>query len=183
MKDSTRYNYEKRIARDIRKIWALYDRRSQTGRLRYLLLQWGKKIAKYEQKLLAIKYCEGENQSTHPDTLAALETRSKLVAETIQNTTRKRLENDKDLTRSDIETPGRAEMIAITETTFFIWLAVSEIKKRCSNTLMVWVTSDDERVCPVCGPLHLKPNVGKAWRGLTPPAHPGCRCNVKLMRK
>ena len=50
----------------------------------------------------------------------------------------------------------------------------------------VWQTADDERVCPVCGPMHHKTSAvngvfkvaGKqVW---TPPMHPNCRCTVKL---
>ncbi|MFD6097195.1 hypothetical protein ACFWF4_12925 [Nocardiopsis flavescens] len=55
---------------------------------------------------------------------------------------------------------------------------------------LVWYTREDERVCPVCGPLHevpiprqgggfvLPPPPGATWRGFTglPPLHPRCRC-------
>lgn len=41
-----------------------------------------------------------------------------------------------------------------------------------------WVTVNDERVCPVCGPLNGKraPLRGTYPGGYTQPAHPGCRC-------
>jgi len=41
-----------------------------------------------------------------------------------------------------------------------------------------WVTVNDERVCPVCGPLDGKrAPLGGTYAGeLSPPAHPGCRC-------
>lgn len=64
------------------------------------------------------------------------------------------------------------------------------------NTLnavvMVWQTSEDERVCPICGPLNNKPvgftstfDVTTRSKGVettraiqTPPAHPMCRCTL-----
>ena len=50
----------------------------------------------------------------------------------------------------------------------------------------MWVTADDELVCPHCGPLHKKEigidaqfetQAGKFW---SPPLHPNCRCEVKI---
>lgn len=56
-----------------------------------------------------------------------------------------------------------------------------------STATREWITADDERVCPSCGPLHKVelpvaeqfdiPNVGKFW---SPPVHPRCRCDVRL---
>lgn len=45
------------------------------------------------------------------------------------------------------------------------------------GTVAIWQTAEDERVCPVCGPLH----DARATRWATqfpngPPAHPRCRC-------
>jgi SPP1 gp7 family putative phage head morphogenesis protein len=41
-----------------------------------------------------------------------------------------------------------------------------------------WVTANDEKVCPVCGPLDGKraPLRGTYEGNMTQPAHPGCRC-------
>jgi len=40
----------------------------------------------------------------------------------------------------------------------------------------VWQTSNDEMVCPICGPRHGK-HEGDGWtQGDGPPAHPRCRC-------
>ena len=50
----------------------------------------------------------------------------------------------------------------------------------------IWRTAKDERVCPVCGPLHksevpldepFSTDAGKIW---SPPLHPRCRCDVDL---
>jgi SPP1 gp7 family putative phage head morphogenesis protein len=44
-----------------------------------------------------------------------------------------------------------------------------------------WVTVNDERVCPTCGPLNGKraPLRGSFSGASYPPAHPGCRCFVR----
>jgi len=73
----------------------------------------------------------------------------------------------------------RAAMIASTETTraFYEGQAASF---RASGVIqkMEWRTSRDERVCPICGPLHGKrAKLGEKFSGAyTPPAHPRCRC-------
>lgn len=51
----------------------------------------------------------------------------------------------------------------------------------------IWITADDERVCPLCGPMHRKkvaitehfvlPDKTKVW---TPGIHPSCRCTMRL---
>lgn len=50
----------------------------------------------------------------------------------------------------------------------------------------MWITANDERVCPVCGPLNertapirekFQTGNGKLW---SPPAHVNCRCDVAL---
>lgn len=74
----------------------------------------------------------------------------------------------------------RAEMIASTETT----RAFAEANKIAYQETGVvdkveWRTSEDERVCPICGPLADKrdsiddPQFGGVG---IPPAHPRCRC-------
>jgi hypothetical protein len=40
----------------------------------------------------------------------------------------------------------------------------------------IWLASQDELVCPICGPLHGKRR-GQGWTE-PPPAHPNCRCAV-----
>lgn len=81
----------------------------------------------------------------------------------------------------------RADVIAITETTG----ALSEAELESANIattaagsgLIVdarWFTADDERVCPVCEPLH---NTAYAVFSIYfpggPPAHPRCRCRLE----
>jgi SPP1 gp7 family putative phage head morphogenesis protein len=50
------------------------------------------------------------------------------------------------------------------------------------NVLRRWVTAADERVCPICGPLHgEKTGLEESFDGFfAPPAHPMCRCAVVL---
>ena len=38
----------------------------------------------------------------------------------------------------------------------------------------IWLTANDEMVCPVCGPRHKKP----IKDGIYPPLHPRCRCGT-----
>ncbi len=75
----------------------------------------------------------------------------------------------------------RAEMIAQTEITRALGEASRIVAKRTPGVeTMVWWTRRDERVCPICAPLHGK-RVGKdgTFNGFrSPPAHPRCRCDV-----
>jgi hypothetical protein len=76
--------------------------------------------------------------------------------------------------------PVRAEMIAVTEIT-----RASVEGERASgkelgdkyglNIVDIWLTANDERVCPVCGPRHTV----VISDGFYPPAHPRCRCGIR----
>lgn len=82
-----------------------------------------------------------------------------------------------------------AARIAITEVT----RAAANGELATSNSIMqqtpeividqVWQTSNDEMVCPICGPRHNK----VVRDGEYPPAHPNCRCwltqKVRLVKK
>lgn len=84
--------------------------------------------------------------------------------------------------REDLErwySPVRADMIATTETT----RAAVEGERAVIDRLLsesgirmipIWQTSNDEIVCPICGPKHGKPITD----GEYPPQHPRCRCFV-----
>jgi hypothetical protein len=84
--------------------------------------------------------------------------------------------------RSELEkwySPVRAEMIAITETTRAAVegerALVNQLEKETGVRMTpIWQTSNDERVCPICGPKHGQPITD----GKYPPAHPNCRCWV-----
>lgn len=74
----------------------------------------------------------------------------------------------------------RAELIASTEVTRAYaegnrqaWAEAGIVEKR------EWRTAADERVCPICGPLHKQQaGLNEAFEGGidNPPAHPRCRC-------
>jgi SPP1 gp7 family putative phage head morphogenesis protein len=74
----------------------------------------------------------------------------------------------------------RAERIAVTETTRIFYESTWQAANANPNvTMLRWYTAADERVCPVCGPLHLAviPKAQRTWQGgIGMPAHPNCRC-------
>ena len=81
--------------------------------------------------------------------------------------------------------PRRPDAIAVTETTASMSRGVSIYQALIAaftvNSMRVWNTRLDERVCPICGPLHGKrfPVWGEQFP-LGPPAHPFCRCYETL---
>ena len=86
-----------------------------------------------------------------------------------------------DLTRhlERWHSPRRAELIATTETTRAVVegerAAVDQMTKETGIELVpIWLTANDEMVCPVCGPRHKKPITD----GVFPPLHPRCRCGA-----
>lgn len=76
---------------------------------------------------------------------------------------------------------ARAKRIAVTEVTRASSMGEVEfarlIKSQSRGILvkMVWLTSKDELVCPICGPLDGKSDFRKP-----PPAHPNCRCALAI---
>jgi len=80
----------------------------------------------------------------------------------------------------------RAETVAITAATEAAAAGVRAYREglRVEHNLeyvMIWETANDERVCPICGALHGKRE--DEWGGRSgPPAHPRCRCGVRLER-
>ena len=86
-----------------------------------------------------------------------------------------------DLTRAleRWHSPRRAELIATTETTRAVVegerAAVEQMTAETGIELVpIWLTANDEMVCPVCGPRHKKP----IKDGIYPPLHPRCRCGT-----
>lgn len=72
----------------------------------------------------------------------------------------------------------RARLIAQTETTRAFFEG-NRAGWRQSGVIdqLEWRTSNDERVCPVCGNLHgTRAPLNGDFGGYLPPAHPGCRC-------
>lgn len=79
----------------------------------------------------------------------------------------------------DWYSPVRAEMIAITETTRAAVegerALVEELEKESGiHMIPYWMTNNDEKVCPTCGPKDNK----EITDGVFPPEHPNCRCWV-----
>jgi hypothetical protein len=81
--------------------------------------------------------------------------------------------------------PRRAESIAITEVTNASSAATSAtqdwLAERGLVFVRMWRTNNDEKTCPVCGPLNGKPE--REWVDRFPDgpaAHPRCRCFVTL---
>lgn len=81
--------------------------------------------------------------------------------------------------------PRYAGGVASTETTRTISNA-EDVAKRIARrnsgveAVAVWETEADDRVCPICRPLHNRPE--HEWRHLFPvgpPAHYDCRCRKK----
>lgn len=76
--------------------------------------------------------------------------------------------------------PKRAERIAVTEVTRAAVegerAIVRELEKSGLKFVERWATSEDELVCPLCGPLDGTVE-GENWQAQDgPPLHPGCRC-------
>ena len=81
--------------------------------------------------------------------------------------------------------PERASVIAATETTrVYTETTLAAGRDNEFITAYRWRAVADERVCPVCGPLHMQ-TVRKGGAGFNfgtgvgyPPAHPNCRCQI-----
>jgi len=75
--------------------------------------------------------------------------------------------------------PTRAEMVAITEVTRAgaegeRLTALQIASETGVEMIPIWLTANDEKVCPICGPKHDQ----RITDGQFPPAHPRCRCWV-----
>lgn len=92
---------------------------------------------------------------------------------------------------SGLKVGFRAENVGITETTESMSGGRSDLWRQAKDQGLiedveyqrVWVTSTDERVCPICRPLHLeRADIGESFEGgyQKPPAHPRCRCSEVL---
>lgn len=68
-----------------------------------------------------------------------------------------------------------------------VWMFENRSGRLPPGTKRMWITADDEKVCPLCGPLHKKkvdveePFVTKTGEKIwTPGLHVNCRCSVRL---
>lgn len=91
------------------------------------------------------------------------------------------------LLRQRAETIARTETIAsANEGQRQLWMQARERGLLTDRDMRVWITTEDERVCPVCGHLDGQTATldGKFPGGfMNPPAHPNCRCAVGLKMK
>jgi hypothetical protein len=84
--------------------------------------------------------------------------------------------------------PIRAQMIAVTETTRAYSQAnritQAMLREMGVETVLIWQTEKDDKVCELCGPLDGLPET--EWGGAgEPPAHVNCRCwtTSKVVRR
>ncbi len=87
---------------------------------------------------------------------------------------------------ADVFSPSRAESVATTETTTATSAGgeVAVAQTIGLSALDQWFTADDDRVCPICGPLHEAPR--ERWMAQFPdgpPAHVNCRCWIQYERE
>jgi len=89
---------------------------------------------------------------------------------------------------------GHAEQVAVTELTraegHFSEALSARLNEQGASNQIRWLTSEDEKVCPICAPLDHVLKKDGGWmtkHGLitAPPAHPNCRCKtvVELTRR
>ncbi len=76
---------------------------------------------------------------------------------------------------------ARASTIAATETTRALaessFALQADLEAQGVKTVQRWLTAEDERVCPICGPLdHTTEDSWLAAYPTGPPAHVNCRC-------
>lgn len=75
----------------------------------------------------------------------------------------------------------RAEIIAVTEITNAKAMVILKIQQLLAaqgvQTQLIWITAQDELVCTKCRPLNGQPQ--GIWQ-TPPPAHPYCRCTLRL---
>lgn len=80
--------------------------------------------------------------------------------------------------------PARLAAIARTEVTAAASQAANTVAAVALGYERQWITMLDERVCPVCRPLHGAPySRYSAQFPDGPPAHPQCRCKVVFVSK
>ena len=69
----------------------------------------------------------------------------------------------------------------------FAWMWLQDKGRLSEKAQKMWITAKDEKVCPVCGPLHgrkvgineqFKTKEGDFW---SPGLHPNCRCETRLI--
>lgn len=98
---------------------------------------------------------------------------------TVQETIDYVLEKQREIIKN------RSQIIAENESALIAGQTQNEIYRKSGVMVLKWVTSQDERVCPICQPLNNKViNINGTWVGgkgiigKYPPLHINCRCFV-----
>lgn len=138
---------------------------------------------------------QGKFVLQNQDLIRYFDDHSRLLITSLDNTTAKWLANKIQTGRANLQSPNeivvamldegvafsrvRAEMIVLTETANALSIVEMEVATKYGIKEIIWRTSVDERVCPICMPLEgSKTVIGKNFvEGVKhPPAHPRCRC-------
>lgn len=86
------------------------------------------------------------------------------------------------LTRVRSERIARTEVAAAYNQGHLSFVSAAEEEGLIDNARKEWYTAEDERVCPICFPLHeVRVGIGQVFPGVgvdAPPAHPSCRCTM-----
>lgn len=123
---------------------------------------------------------------TEPQSIAVARRRQAMVEAGVPEATiEKRMSRYAErLLKQRAETIARTEsMTAINQGRVAMWQQLAEDGALDEDTKRQWLTADDERVCPICGPLDEHPPIPLDGSYQTsigtvdhPPAHPSCRC-------
>lgn len=141
---------------------------------------------------------EGSFVMKNPEVIAYFEDHANLLIDSVDNTTKEwlasKLQEGKDklmtpqeivdfiMQESDVFTEVRAEMIVLTETANAMMVTELNTAEQYGIKEIIWRTSIDDRVCPICLPLEgSKTTIGKSFPDgyFHPPAHPNCRCFIE----
>lgn len=134
----------------------------------------------------------------NPELIAYFEDHSRLLIDSVDNTTKEwianKIQEGKDqlldareivnsiLDETEVFSRFRAETIVLTETANAMMITELAVAKEYGIKEIIWRTSIDDRVCPICLPLEgERTAIGKSFPdGYNhPPAHPRCRCFVE----
>lgn len=160
--------------------------------LKTYLLRVANATGKYNNELRGIT---GAFYLTNTELVNYFDDHSKLIINSVDDTTKKwiaeRIQKGKDKNLNPREIANmlvddaigmseqRALTIVLTETANAMSVTQRAMAQRDGVKYMIWNTSEDEKVCPICLPLDgKKATPTGAFEGgyAGPPAHPSCRC-------
>lgn len=160
--------------------------------LEAFLLTVGSAMGKYVNERYGIT---GTFALTNKELVAYFDDHSRLILNTVDDTTKKwiatKIQEGKSNNLNPFEiknmiideakgiTEARAKTIVLTETANAMSVVQREVALRYGVDYLIWNTSEDEKVCPICLPLdNKKSKIDGTFEGgyNGPPAHPNCRC-------